>query len=193
MIHDIFKVGVYKEYLLLNNEEIEKYCYNIKQNQNGKNISNQGGFHSENLDKNDVEIKDLLENITKDANFYSNELNYGEVEVDNIWCNINSYKDYNQLHCHPNSKISGVYYVKTPENCGDIEFHNPAYNTLAQAGLSRKNNNYTSLFWWLPAVEGVLYLFPSWLMHLVRPNMNKDEERISFSFNLDNKNEKVKI
>ena len=59
--------------------------------------------------------------------------------------------------------------------------------------LSRKNNNYTSLFWWLPAVEGVLYLFPSWLMHLVRPNMNKDEERISFSFNLDNKNEKVKL
>ncbi len=187
MIIDLFKVGVYREYLMLNNEEITKYCYNIKEKQKSKNISNKGGFHSDNLNLNDMEIKDLLNEINRKANFYSKQIGYGDVTIDNIWCNINSYKDYNELHCHPNAKISGVYYVKTPEDCGDIEFHNPAYHTLAQAQLSRKNNHYTSLFWWLPAVEGVLYLFPSWLMHLVRPNMNKDEDRISFSFNFDNK------
>ena len=33
MIIDLFKVGVYREYLMLNNEEITKYCYNIKEKQ----------------------------------------------------------------------------------------------------------------------------------------------------------------
>ena len=120
MIIDLFKVGVYREYLMLNNEEITKYCYNIKEKQKSKNISNKGGFHSDNLNLNDMEIKDLLNEINRKANFYSKEIGYGDVIIDNIWCNINSYKDYNELHCHPNAKISGVYYVKTPEDCGDI-------------------------------------------------------------------------
>jgi uncharacterized protein (TIGR02466 family) len=189
MIHDLFKIGIYSEYLTLNNEELKKYCHDIKQKQDGINVikSNKGGFHSDNLDKNDVEIKELIKHITLYANFYSKQLDYGEVKFSNIWCNINSYKDYNQLHCHPNAKVSGVYYVKTPENCGEIEFHNPAYHVLQQSDLSRPNNHYTSLFWWVPAIKGALYLFPSWLLHSVRPNMNKNEERISFSFNLDSK------
>ena len=184
MIHDLFKIGIYAEQLPLNNEELRKYCFDIKQKQDGVKISNRGGFHSENLNKNDANIKELMEEISSHANLYSEKIAYGEVGFSDIWCNINSYKDFNQLHCHPHAKVSGVYYVKTPENCGEIEFHSPAYHVLQQSDLSRPNNHYTSLFWWMPAVEGVLYLFPSWLMHSVRPNMNKDEERISFSFNL---------
>ena len=189
-IHDLFKIGIYREQLPLDNKELEKYCYGIQEKQDGVNISNRGGFHSENLDKSNAELKELMKHITAYGNFYSKQIGYGEVELYNIWCNINSYKDYNQLHCHPNAKVSGVYYVKTPENCGEIEFHNPAYQILQQSELSRPNNHYTSLFWWMPAVEGIQYLFPSWLMHSVRPNMNKDEERISFSFNLDNKQDR---
>ena len=184
MIHDLFKIGIYREHLTLDNKELEKYCHDMKQEQDGVSISNQGGFHSENLNENHWEIKELIKYITSYANVYSEQIAYGKVELCNIWCNINSYKDYNQLHCHPDAKVSGVYYVKTPDECGEIEFHNPAYHVLQQANLSRPNNHYTSLFWWMPAVEGALYLFPSWLMHSVRPNMNKDEERISFSFNL---------
>ena len=185
MIHDLFKIGIYREHLTLNNEELEKYCYDIKQTQDGISISNKGGFHSENLDTNDTEIKELMKQITSYANVYSEQLGYSEVKMYNIWCNINSYRDHNQVHCHPNAKVSGVYYVKTPENCGEIEFHNPAYHVLQQSDLSRPDNSYTSITWWMPAEEGILYLFPSWLMHLVRPNMNKEEERISFSFNLN--------
>jgi uncharacterized protein (TIGR02466 family) len=184
MIQDIFKVGVYKEKLIIDNEQLEKYSYSLREKGKQLNKSNKGGYHSDNLNKEDLELQELLKNILLKSNLYSKHTGYEELTVDNIWCNINSYKDFNELHCHPNSKISGVYYVKTPKDCGEIEFHNPAYHVLAQSGLSRSNNNYTSLFWWLPAEKGMLYLFPSWLMHLVRPNMNKEEERISFSFNL---------
>tara|TARA_R110000823_G_scaffold282104_1_gene400345 strand:- start:583 stop:1140 length:558 start_codon:yes stop_codon:yes gene_type:complete len=184
MIIDLFKTGIYREQLKLNNQWLKKYCHDIKQNQDGVDISNSGGFHSDNLNMNDESIRELMKQIISSANVYSEQLGYGKVKLSNIWCNINSYKDYNKLHCHPNAKVSGVYYVKTPENCGDIEFHNTAYHVLQQSDLSRSNNPYTSIFWWMPAEEGILYLFPSWLMHLVRPNMNKEEERISFSFNL---------
>ena len=42
-----------------------------------------------------------------------------------------------------------------------------------------------SIEWFLPSIENGLYLFPSWLKHYVKPNMNKKEERISISFNLN--------
>ena len=45
-------------------------------------------------------------------------------------------------------------------------------------------NNYNSGTWWLPSEENNLYLFPSWLKHRVEPNLNKNENRISISFNL---------
>ena len=46
------------------------------------------------------------------------------------------------------------------------------------------HNQYNSeLWWWLPSEEGRLYIFPSWIKHLVEPNMS-DEERISISFNI---------
>ena len=185
MLIDLFKIGIYRNHLTLNNKELKEYCYDVEQSQDGTNISNKGGFHSHDLDTNNIKIKEFMRQITSFANVYSEQIGYGEVKLSNIWCNINSYKDYNQLHCHPNSKVSGVYYVKTPENCGEIEFHSPAYHVLEQSSLSRADNPYTSISWWMPAEESILYLFPSWLMHLVRPNMNKEEERISFSFNLN--------
>ena len=46
MIHDLFKIGIYAEQLPLNNEELRKYCFDIKQKQDGVKISNRGGFHS---------------------------------------------------------------------------------------------------------------------------------------------------
>ena len=184
MIIDLFKTGIYRDELKLNNQWLKKYCHDIKQNQDGTTLSNRGGFHSNNLNMNDASIRDLMKQIISSANVYSEQLGYSRVKMYNIWCNINSYRDHNQVHCHPNSKVSGVYYVKTPENCGEIEFHPPAYHVLEQSGLSRSDNFYTSISWWMPAEESILYLFPSWLMHLVRPNMNKEEERISFSFNL---------
>ena len=97
MIHDLFKIGIYAEQLPLNNEELKKYCFDIKQKQDGVSISNRGGFHSENLDKNDENIKELMEEISSHANLYSEKIAYGEVGFSNIWCNINSYKDFKSI------------------------------------------------------------------------------------------------
>ena len=167
MIQDIFKVGVYKEKLIIDNDQLEKYSYSLREKgDNQIKKSSKGGYHSDNLNVDDLELQELLKDILLKSNLYSKHIGYEEVTADNIWCNINSYKDFNALHCHPNSKISGVYYVKTPKDCGDIEFHNPSYHVLAQSGLSRPNGNYSPLFWWLPANKGMLYLS---LIHISEP------------------------
>ena len=46
-------------------------------------------------------------------------------------------------------------------------------------------NSYNSHCWEFIPEENVIYLFPAWLKHSVQPNLNKNEERISFSFNTE--------
>ena len=125
MIYDIFKVGVYRTNLNLDIDAIFKYSNNLekiykdscanKSNRGGfqtPNLpagfsspiykSNRGGFHSEDLiesdDNSNQVLKTLVENISHHVNIYGKELGYNNLKLDNIWCNINYYKDYNEIH-----------------------------------------------------------------------------------------------
>jgi uncharacterized protein (TIGR02466 family) len=42
-----------------------------------------------------------------------------------MWANINPPGGFNRAHIHPNSLWSGVYYVKTPKNCGHLKVRRP--------------------------------------------------------------------
>jgi uncharacterized protein (TIGR02466 family) len=42
-----------------------------------------------------------------------------------MWANINPPGGFNRTHIHPNSLWSGVYYVKTPKNCGHLKLEDP--------------------------------------------------------------------
>ena len=50
---------------------------------------------------------------------------------------------------------------------------------------TKEENSFTVPRWWMPAIQNRLYLFPNWLTHRVRPNLNPKKERISISFNLN--------
>ena len=57
---------------------------------------------------------------------------------------------------------------------------------MLERDWSRDCNEYNSVnshTWWLRPKEGTLYIFPSWIRHMVKPNMS-DEERVSISFNV---------
>ena len=163
-IQDIFKISIYKKFLPLNNKPIKEYCLNLRKENKGRIRSNSGGWQS----------NDLL-NFKK------------KLSIDNIWVNINGYKDSNKTHSHPQCILSGVYYVKTPKNSGNIFFNNTSDDVIQhswQKNLFNNYNCYNSPEWFLPSLEGYIYLFPSWLKHYVEPNMNEKEERISLSFNI---------
>ena len=79
------------------------------------------------------------------------------------------------------SYYSGVYYVRTSKDCGEIILEHPALDLLHHYPNGGKD-----ALCWMKAIEKRLYIFPSWLKHYVSPNLNKDQERISISFNTTN-------
>lgn len=181
MIQDLFKVAIYGTKLTLDNNKLKTFL--LSQNIESNQLSNIGGFQSKNLE---TYPESLLNHLNKHIKIYSDELNLKkELSVCNMWYNINGYKDFNMSHRHPLSIVSGVYYVKTPKDCGNIKFLNPVLNMIETYwhNVNVENNLYSSHMWEYIAESGVLYLFPSFLQHYVMPNLNKKEERISISFN----------
>jgi uncharacterized protein (TIGR02466 family) len=100
-----------------------------------------------------------------------------------MWININNYKDFNILHSHSNSTISGVYYVKTNEKSGSICFQHPGEPIFGEYKVDEYNKINSNIYC-LPSLQNTLYLFPSTLKHFVRPNQS-NEDRISIAFNLE--------
>lgn len=92
--------------------------------------------------------------------------------------------DWAQLHHHANSLISGVYYLKTPENSGDLFFHrnvnhllsaNLAFETLEDTNI---NNDLIKF----NVKEGMIIIFPSNVFHSIGKT-NSIDSRYCIAFN----------
>ena len=109
-------------------------------------------------------------------------------EIIKSWIVRQFKNDYNPVHFHT-GHVSGVGYLKVPENMGETVQLNKKHNLNGKLVLidgSKKlfcNSTYTVT----PEV-GDFYLFPNYLMHAVYPFTETNEERRSVSFNakLDN-------
>jgi len=96
------------------------------------------------------------------------------------WANYTSKGQWHHKHEHPNSFISGVFYVQAQKDIDKIYFYKNGYQ---QIKLPTENFNlYNSESWWLGVETGQLILFPSHLTHMVE-TVQTDETRISISFN----------
>ena len=148
-------------------------------------VSNVGGWQSPPIFNHDFIFDyDHIKHLNKVINNCSKHIGLSNLEISSYWININGFKDCNFTHDHPKSILSGTYYVKTPKNCGMIEFQHPMMNII-QREWDHANvnfNRFTSSRWKYPAVEDTLILFPSWLKHHVLSNLSA-EERVSISFN----------
>ena len=190
-IQDLFKIPVYKTSLSLDNKALASYCLSMCKKDKGRTRSNVGGWQSGDIFQGQVDngiLKDLFLHISSHSNKFLKSLDFtNNLILGNCWININGYKDVNREHIHPGAILSGVYYVQTPKDCGNIYFNHPNYSTFQYewAQLNNKGwNEYNSSQWFLPSHQGILYIFPGWLTHRVNPNLNKKEKRISISFNL---------
>jgi uncharacterized protein (TIGR02466 family) len=154
----------------------------------GRVETNVGGWQSKNIQTNNVVYNELLSKITSYANEMANDIGLIDgLRIDISWININGYKDYNLVHKHPHSTLSGVYYVSVPKDSGRIVFENPACETMMydwHLDRIKDLTVHTSSKWFYETLVGRLYVFPGWLNHSVEPNLNKKEKRISISFNL---------
>jgi uncharacterized protein (TIGR02466 family) len=182
---NIFNTFVYSFKLNLNLKNLYEYCIEYEKNNKSNNKSGVGSFQSKDLDLNNATVNLLANSFLECANFiaYNNYKIKNKLDLNNFWFNINRYKDFNLEHDHPGSILSGVYYVKTPKNSGDLIFknNNNRHFYLPDDCLIEYNTLNNSRYF-LPPQENCLHIFPSWLMHYVEPNLS-NEERISFSFN----------
>lgn len=165
------------------NQDIKSFCLQEhKRDPVGVSLSNMGGWQSKSIDKDNV-VTDYLYNLFSQTLYDNFDERF---EIINHWININQPNTYNRIHRHPSSVLSGVYYVQTPKDSGNIVFENEhgfyAYEELTTFSPEARDYYSQHLATAFVPKEGLLIMFPSYLAHAVEIN-NSKENRISISFN----------
>lgn len=132
-------------------------------------------------------VKQLKAHLDRHAKAYAKLLEWDlggrKLELDNLWINVLDPGGMHGSHIHPNSVISGTYYVEIPDGASALRFEDPRLG-LMMAAPPRKPKAAREL---LPSIAlapkpGTLLLWESWLRHEVTLN-RAETERISISFN----------
>ena len=180
--------SIIKDYSVVN-EKVYLYIKNLEdRDKQGVVKSNVKGWHSKNFNLKDETPKEFINLISPNINqvFKDMDWDLGNqiTKITNMWTIINRSGAANDRHHHGNSAISAAYYVKAPEDCGNIVFYDPRPAPVYYHPLSTKPNSLNAMQNAVNPVEGGLVLFPSYLDHSVNPNLS-NEERIVISFNLN--------
>ena len=129
-------------------------------------------------------VKTSLKRFAVKVTIYQKEKLSRKPVCGNMWANINYPGCYNRPHIHPNSLFSGVYFIKTPKNSGNLMVYDPRPG-VQMTMPNRKEGQLPSQLWrevhYKPQA-GTAIMFPAWLWHEVRTNESNDT-RISVSFN----------
>ena len=168
------------------NKFLEEKIKDWSTKEKGLTISNSSGWHSPTNMHEDPTFEHLVGELDYAMKrIFMDESLDNEPFLANMWANINYKGSYNKAHLHANSLWSGVYYIKTPKDCGVLKLQDPKSVSL-MVKPKRNNNNFPQHSWTqisFEAVAGRLIIFPSYLTHWVEENKN-EEERISVSFNV---------
>ena len=167
------------------NQELEKDIVAWSNQDKGVHKTNLKGWHS----KTDMHQKPEYQKLVSmlydcQKTVYEQEHYESEPFLGNMWANINPPGGSNRAHQHPNSLWSGVYWIKTPKNCGHLKIDDPR-SAAAMVRPKQKEGQLPSRLYretHYEPIAGRCIMFPSWLMHCVDPN-NSNDIRISVSFN----------
>jgi len=138
------------------------------------------------------EGKELKKIFIDEAELYLKEVSNKKIdlELDKSWTACTSKFEFITPHCHADTTVIGVYYLKTFDKCGDLLLHDPRgshsfvpkyeINTTGHLVSDRTYHRITPKC-------GQLILCPAYIVHSVEPNMS-DEVRISLAMNFKYKN-----
>ena len=180
-----FPTLIYAEDFKLNTNELAQNIINWSKQNPGLKKTNVNGWHSETDMHQKPEYKPLVDELFKMVHqVFEEEWLDKQPVLGNMWANINPPGGYNMPHVHPNSLFSGVYYVKTPPNSGQLVCNDPRPG-IQTCMPTRKKGQPPKHLWrevHLQPQENRAIMFHSWLWHTVKPNQS-NEPRISVSFN----------
>jgi len=182
-INGIFPTPVYmskldreltsKELSFIDNTKLDTY------NNEGNKTSN------ENYILNNEEFKSLKEELNARVQDYFDKVispsNNITPYITQSWLNYTETNQYHHKHQHPNSLISGVFYINCNEEHDKIKFFNDKYSTIKPE--VKDWNIWNSDTWWFSVKTGDVILFPSSLTHMVETKQGTNT-RISLAFNV---------
>jgi len=183
IINHIFSTPIYFSHLERNLTSIElKFVNKNKKeshNNKGNIVSNNNYILNEkpflNIKKEiDLRIKEYFDKIICSSNQIT-------PYITQSWLNYTDKKQYHHKHSHPNSLVSGVFYINSDEKFDKIKFFKDEYKTI---NLEVKEYNiFNSNSWWFSVKTGDIILFPSSLSHMVETK-DGDNTRVSLAFNV---------
>jgi len=198
-LHILFPTPVYQNFLEFRPSELKSmidYVSNldwasdkdIYEGPNGETTKLEADLLSE------PELENLRKKIDEEVYNFAKSLQidfskHGLKRI-NSWGNLQKKGNYIKEHRHNNTQFSGVFYLQTPENSGDIIFttRNATWiNSYWEPSLTGYDdlNSFEKRF--RPQQCGI-FLFPAHLDHYVTPSHSEEERySISFNYNLDGK------
>jgi uncharacterized protein (TIGR02466 family) len=130
----------------------------------------------------DEKFKNLFNNIDKHVQqFASAYESYEPYENNGSWLNFNSRDQYQEIHIHPESIFSAVFFLQAPENSGNLFFKDPRLDMIPVKKPKEENFlNYEKVFY--KPEPNKLVIFRSYLPHGVTLGEN-EKDRISLAVN----------
>jgi uncharacterized protein (TIGR02466 family) len=194
-IHGIFPTPIYiskldreltnKELSFINKTKLDVYKNEGNTTSNDNYILNHKAFKDLKEDL-DLRIKDYFEKVISPTDAIT-------PYITQSWLNYTETNQYHHKHEHPNSLVSGVFYINCDEEFDKIKFYKKDIYSVIKPEI-KEWNLYNSETWWFSVKTGDIILFPSSLTHMVE-NKKGDNTRISLAFNVfikgtigDNKN-----
>jgi len=122
----------------------------------------------------DLRVKDYFEKVISPTDAIT-------PYITQSWLNYTETNQFHHKHAHPNSLVSGVFYINCDDKFDKIKFFNDKYQTIKPE--VKDWNIWNSESWWFSVKTGDVILFPSSLTHMVETKQG-DNTRISLAFNV---------
>ena len=180
MIHNLFPtpVGRYE----LGRDLTAKELSFLKNQETRSNMGNTTSTDNTILKAKELtQLRDFIETKVSDyfTTVYSPKHKVN-LKITQSWTNYTKQGQYHHKHEHPNSFVSGVFYIQADKTKDKIYFFRNGYQQIKLPPSDW--NVWNSESWWFEVGTGDLILFPSSLTHMVQ-TVESDQTRISLSFN----------
>jgi uncharacterized protein (TIGR02466 family) len=182
-VQPIFPIGVNHSVLDREFTKEEIFFFRKCKNSTIKNIGNSVTKNNYLLDE--PEMKTLKSELMLSIKHYAHNVLLIEETIEPYitisWINFTGKNQFHHKHYHPNSYISGVFYIDVDEKKDFITFFN-GYEPAIEPSF-KESNMFNSRHWSFNIANKLLLLFPSHLKHEVFVKQG-DNIRISLSFNV---------
>jgi uncharacterized protein (TIGR02466 family) len=167
--------------------EIKNYLDNIKYKEINNSINLNNNYTSSSQNNfvfKDKELFFIKERIMKEFIFFKNfilKYKNNDFIFTTSWVAKSEKNEISEYHNHNNCMYSGIFYVNTDENCGQLCFEN--FGDKRFNLIPTEYNIYNCLNFNFKPKNKMIIFFPSELFHKILKN-NSDIIRYSIAFNM---------